>query len=61
MRRLNKKVLWTKHGTAVNHGTVMGYNTHGCRCDECWQAWEKSPSYQTKLAIKRAASDKAAS
>jgi hypothetical protein len=25
-------------GTAPNHGTVSGYSTYGCRCDDCKQA-----------------------
>ena len=31
----------TKAGNPVVHGRPGSYNNHGCRCDECTEAWRK--------------------
>ena len=33
------KVLTTKTGRLIAHGTPSSYSNHKCRCDECREAW----------------------
>lgn len=56
-----ERLAWSaKTGRAFEHGGHRGYPFHGCGCEPCWDAYRNSASYQRRLEISRAASDKAA-
>lgn len=36
---MTDRVELTASGKEVVHGRASSYNNHGCRCDECTDAW----------------------
>lgn len=35
----------------MRHGTTTGYDHHGCRCDDCWDAHRKAQRHTTNRPL----------